>query len=139
MTVRAKSQARTPARTPRPEGWDYMTDGGRITRSSAPRPEPFTWGKVLKVHVVGDDYAIAKYTPYQARYEDFDPSPSFHLFVRGAADGLRSWDTNHSYRSLDAALIAAIAWRSEERRHGRGAAANSQAARYVSRLLELER
>lgn len=131
----------------RGEHYDYQLGrdpldplGGRgITATSAPRPEPFTWGKVLRVHVVGEDYAIVEYAPRRAANvspDDFDQSPLFHLFVRGSH--LHSWDTSHGYRSLDTALIAAVAWRAVQVRHGLNAAANSQAVRYISRLLELD-
>lgn len=130
----------------RGEHYDYQLGrdpldplGGRgITATSAPRPEPFTWGKVLRVHVVGEDYAIVEYVPHRPINPPHPvPGVEFGLFVRAASR--RGWDTNHSFESLDTALIAAIAWKAESRRGGRNAAANSQAVRYISRLLELDR
>lgn len=119
-------------------GADLSTGRGGITRASAPRPERFTWGEVLRVHAIGDDYAIVEFTPNLAnnvKAADRDPSPQFSAFVRGArGDG---WDTGHSYRSLDQALIACIAWRAEQRHNGIGAAANSQAVHYICRMLGL--
>jgi len=124
----------------RGEGFNYMYgsgDGrGGITPSSAPRPERFTWGPVLKTHRVGEDYAIVEYIPNRAsnvKIEDYDPSPQFSVFVRGARGD--SWDTGHSYRSLDEALIAAIAWKHEQANDGLNAAANSRAVKYVCKLL----
>lgn len=122
-------------RLPVPAGFNYGTNGGRITTSSTPRPKPFTWGQVTRVHVVGDDYAIVEFLPNRVGLGRHDRRTQFSVFVRGARG--TGWDTGHSYYSLDKALIAAIAWRAEQRHHGQGAAANSKAVRYIARLLEL--
>ena len=111
----------------------------RIAATSAPHPERFTWGQVVKVHTVGDDYAIVEYIPRQAANvsdEGYDPSPQFSVYVRGAHG--RSWDTSHSYTSLDRALIACIAWKAEQANGGWSAAANSKAVQYVTRMLGIE-
>lgn len=137
-TVRLGRYEGPPGATLRPVRYDYQTAGGKITSSSTPRPQPFTWGMVVRVHIVGDDYAIVEYEPRQASNvsdEDFDPSPSFSVFVRGARGA--SWDTHHSCDSLDLALIFAVSWKYEQRNRGLGAAANSRASWYISRLLEM--
>lgn len=111
---------------------------GGITTTSAPRPERFAWGRVLRVHVIGDDYAIVEHTRFQASNvsdEDYDPSPKFAVYVRGAGTNGKTWDTGHSYPSLDKALIACIAWKAEQTNGGWSAAANSQAVAYVTRML----
>lgn len=123
-------------------GADPRTGRGGITRSSAPRPERFTWGSVQRVHTIGDDYAIVEYIPTRAsnvkavKAADYDPSPQFSVFVRGAHG--TSWDTSHSYGSLDKALIACVAWRAEQRQGGFSAAANSRAVRYIAQMLGLD-
>lgn len=120
------------------DDFDYSTNGGRITVTSAPRPQNFTWGEVVTTHVIGDDYQIVEYIPAQAGNEsdeDYDPSPQFSVFVRGARG--TSWDTGHSYSTLDTAVIAAIAWRAEMRTSGANGAANSQAVHYISEMLGL--
>ena len=64
----------------------------------------FVWGQVIAVHSVGE-YDIVEYVPNQSTNvadEDYDPSPKFHSYID-------SRDTSHSYSSLDAALVGAIA------------------------------
>lgn len=122
-----------------PDGFDYSTAGGKITSTSAPRPERFTWGKVIRVHVVGEDYAIVEYVPRRpsnVSVEDYDSSPQFGVFVRGARR--YGWDTGRSWRSLDEALIAAIAWRVELAVRGVNVAANSRVVGHIVRMLELD-
>lgn len=128
----------------RGEGFNYMLGTGDpwrggITATSAPRPERFTWGRVLKTHVVGEDYAIVEYAPRKPgnrTVDEFDPSPQFSVFVTGARGSAS--DTGHSYHSLDEALIAAIAWKHEQARDGINAAANSRAVKYVCKMLGIE-
>lgn len=107
-----------------------------ITHTSAPRPERFTWGRVVKTHVVGDDYAIVEHEPRRVatgEVEGFPLPPLFSVFVRGARG--HAWDTGHGYQSLDEALIAAIAWKHEQSRDGLNAAANSRAVKYICKML----
>lgn len=80
------------------------------------QPEPFTWGKVLRVHRVGE-YAIVEYTPNTPRNHD---GPLFHPFIDGK-------DTNHSYHTLDAAVVGCIALKHD--------GLNTRADRYFLRAI----
>lgn len=66
---------------------------------------PFNWGDLIQIHVL-PRYAVVEYkrTHYNTRGapEGFEPEPSFHPYVDGE-------DTNHSFGSLEAALVYAIA------------------------------
>jgi hypothetical protein len=111
----------------RDEHFDYSLGrswrtGGGITASSAPRPQRFTLGEVLATHTVGE-YAIVEYIPRRPANlwgENFDPAPLFHPFIARR-------DTNHSYRSLDAALVGCVAMKHE--------GPNTKADRYFMRAI----
>jgi hypothetical protein len=70
---------------------------------------PFTWGRVVARHYVGE-YEIVEFVPNKAvniSQEEYDRRlaehpTSFHPFINGK-------DTNHGYNSLDHALVGAIA------------------------------
>jgi hypothetical protein len=100
----------------------------------------WAWGPILQVHEVGD-YAIVEYEPNRPgnAKPDWEPHVNFHPFLqleRGEGD----WhDTGHSYHTLDRALVAAIAWKHEDREDDahqfRSTAANSQAVHYFMRMI----
>lgn len=75
-------------------------------------PRAFTWGPISTIYEVGP-YTIAKYTNKKGE-------TLYHAWVEGK-------DTHHSYESLDAALVGAIAYRHE--------GPNSQAAGYFMRMM----
>lgn len=95
----------------------------------APDRQPFVWGDIIATHRVGP-YAIVEFTrnrPGNAK-DDWEPHTSFHYYVDGA-------DTNHSCGSLDAALVACVAFRQEGLHRGSSAALNSRAAGYFMRMV----
>jgi hypothetical protein len=72
----------------------------------------FTWGKVIEVNEIGP-YAIVEFYPkipdeysggHLVRKRGHESRPSFHAFVNGE-------DTSSSWRTLDEALVFAIAVR----------------------------
>lgn len=70
-------------------------------------PRRFTWGKVVQIHDVG---------PYAIVESDNDKAErSFHVYVGGS-------DTHRSARSLDEALLTAIAHRAFENKNTAGQA-----------------
>jgi hypothetical protein len=99
-------------------------------------PQRFTWGAVQKVHRVGP-YAIVEYlsneqgSSFAFKDRAVTDRRAFSIFVDG-------YDVGHSYGSLDKALLACVAWRADERLGGRNRAANSRAATYMARMIELE-
>lgn len=95
----------------------------------APDGRPFVWGDISETHRVGP-YAIVEYIPNRpANAKDgWKPRVSFHYYVDGK-------DTNHSAGSLDAALVACVAFRQEALHRGSSAALNSRAAVYFMRMV----
>jgi hypothetical protein len=97
--------------------------------------EAWPWGPVLQVHEIGT-YAIVEFTHANP---DRGSEVSFHPFLQLERSGDEWHDTGHSYGSLDKALVAAIAWKYEDRaddpRQWRSTAANSQAAMYFMRMI----
>jgi hypothetical protein len=86
----------------------------------------FTWGRVLRVHEIGE-YEIVEFEPRRAgnqREEDFDPSPRFHAFIDGK-------DTHHSYNTLDRALAGVIAYKHD--------GVNTKAHTYFMRAIRADR
>lgn len=93
----------------------------------------FPWGEVVAVYEIGP-YAIVEFyrnRPDNAK-DDWATEISFHLWVDGK-------DTNHSYHSLDHALVAGVVKRNEDRNFpGRSVGANEQLSSYVMRILQPE-
>jgi hypothetical protein len=73
----------------------------------------FSWGKVIKVHVIGE-YQIIEYET------KINKDINFHPYINFC-------DIGHSYYTLDEALIGVIAYKYD--------GANSQAFYYVTRML----
>lgn len=111
-----------------------------MTETAAPaRPEPlkgprtapdgrrFVWGPITFVHEVGP-YQIVEYRRDMSNagmvsmYADHGTT-YFHPYIDGK-------DTSHSYRSLDAALVGAIAYRAE--------GPNGSAGEYFMRMIGAE-
>jgi len=79
--------------------------------------ENFTWGRVVRLHVVGE-YEIVEYIAEHV--EETKDRTQFHVYVDGR-------DTNTSAASLDEALAIAISYKYE--------GPNGRAARYFMRML----
>lgn len=73
--------------------------------------EAFTWGRIQEIYHIGD-YDIVRYLPRA------DEKFSFHCWVKGR-------DTNHTFSSLDEALIFCIAYKHE--------GANTHSHTFISR------
>ena len=85
---------------------------------------PFTWGKVIEIHEIGE-YSIIEYysrdlngsgPPY-----NYESIPSFHGYINGKS-------TSRSYGSLDEALVGVIGYKHD--------GSNSQAAMYFMRMIQ---
>jgi hypothetical protein len=116
----------------------HQQDAGRYRRGGPYGPKRFTWGRVVKVHRIGP-YSIVEhlrnelgvFDPDRLKEHPVTEERLFSIFVDGC-------NANHSYRSLDLALLACVAWRADHERGGYNRAANSRAATYMARLIELE-
>lgn len=103
-------------------------------RNLGPDGKPFVWGRVLKIHYVGDHYAIVEHDrnrPGNAK-PDWSPHTSYSAYLK--RDG-EYRDLARSSESFDYALLTCIAWRHEDKHHGRDQAANSQAVKYFLRMV----
>jgi len=60
-------------------------------------PKCFTWGHVVKIHDVGEDYTFVEYVDYA----DGQTVSAFHVYVKGQSSGRSSC-------SWDKALVLAI-------------------------------
>lgn len=102
--------------------------------------DDWVWGPITKVHTVGP-YAIVEFQHNKPSNAEpgWRPSPSFHPIIHLDRRGVDWYDTGISYDSLDRALVAAIAWKYEDRedddhQHS-SVAANSQAVKYFMRMI----
>ncbi len=97
---------------------------GTRTAQLAPDGTPFTQGRVLAMHVLGE-YTLVEYEPRRAAGEKRGRTPGrrFLIYVDGV-------NTNHVSDSLDRALAEAIAYKHE--------GANSRAAGYFLRSIGAE-
>lgn len=99
-----------------------------------PHGEPFVWGEVLQTYYVGP-YAIVEYQdnkPDNAESIGWEPNVAYHYYV-SINNSQEFRDTNHSTRSLDRALVEAVAFRNEWIHRGINCALNSRAAGYFMR------
>jgi hypothetical protein len=97
----------------------------------------FPWGRIERTHRVGP-YAIVeaiRERPYGNESDEefkleqsFDRTRSFHTYVDGRS-------TNHSYHSLDHALVACVTWRHEALHRGVNAALNERASGLFMRMI----
>ena len=78
--------------------------------------EEFTWGKVIDIHCIGE-YQIVEYIDKR------DKKTYYHGYINYI-------DTNHSYLSLDSALIGCIGYKHE--------GGNGRAAMYFEKMIGLE-
>ena len=76
----------------------------------------FTWGNVIKIHCIGE-YQIVEYIDKR------DKKTYYHGYINYI-------DTNHSYLSLDSALIGCIGYKHE--------GGNGRAAMYFEKMIGLE-
>jgi hypothetical protein len=76
--------------------------------------DEFVWGNVVKNHAVGE-YNIIEFVR--------DGEHLFHAYIGGK-------DTNHSFTSLDAALVGVIAYKYE--------GGNHRADRYFTKMVGME-
>ena len=76
----------------------------------------FTWGKVIDIHCIGE-YQIVEYIDKR------DKKTYYHGYINYS-------DTNHSYLSLDSALIGCIGYKHE--------GGNGKAAMYFEKMIGLE-
>ena len=84
----------------------------------------FTWGKLVKIHHIGD-YDIVEYYPrVNGRTNTYEDDVMFHPFVNGR-------DTCHTMPTLDAAIVEAIAYKAE--------GPNSQATFYFCRMVGINK
>jgi hypothetical protein len=67
-------------------------------------PHRFTWGRIIKIHDIGDSYAIVEYEPDGFRLYDTGVSPArlFSVYLNGKS---LSYDS----KTFNGALIVAIA------------------------------
>ena len=72
----------------------------------------FPWGATTNIHAIGE-YEIVE-------YRDLAGNACFHPYISGE-------DTNHSYNSLDAAIVGAIGLKHD--------GLNSQAASYFMKMI----
>ena len=75
----------------------------------------FTWGNVIKIHCIGE-YQIVEYIDKR------DKKTYYHGYINYS-------DTNHSYLSLDSALIGCIGYKHE--------GGNGKAAMYFEKMIGL--
>ena len=84
----------------------------------------FTWGKVIEVHEIGE-YSIVEYNDEKrgviGEEKEHENVIKFHPYINGI-------DTNHSYDSLDAAIVGAIANKLD--------GSNSQAGGYFMKMVK---
>lgn len=71
--------------------------------------EKWPWGDVIKVHSIGE-YDVVEYMRKKMGYHDDEEGIHFHPYIYGK-------DTNHTYESMDAALVGAIAYQAEGPNH----------------------
>jgi hypothetical protein len=97
----------------------------RPRHNTAPDGKEFVWGPIDAVHTVGE-YAIVQYREDQSNHSASQPwawnrhgRTVYHPYLNGR-------DTNHSYASLDSALVGVIAIKRE--------GYNGQAAEYFDRM-----
>jgi len=74
-----------------------------------PNVKDFPWGKIVKIHEIGE-YMILEYHPRITVgcvvTNDLTDATEFHPYINGK-------DTNTSYKSLDHAMVGAIAIKHE--------------------------
>lgn len=102
--------------------------------NSDPNGEHFVWGRVVKIHYIGDNYAIVEHIRNRPGNAEpgWAPHTSYSCYV-SHGDGYR--DLARSSDSFDYALLTCVAWRHESDHHGLGDAANSQAVKYFFRMV----
>jgi hypothetical protein len=100
----------------------------------------FVWGPITEIHRIGE-HAIVEYTTREAFLAaeakmggGGQQAFSIYTTVNGE---MRS--TSHSEGSLDEAVLHAIVYATEAHAYGVNVAANSQALRYVRRMIGMER
>jgi hypothetical protein len=90
------------------------------------RPGGFTWGRLVKVHRIGD-YQVVEFNPEKSEREPgeypYEDTTEYHPYVAGV-------DTMWSFGSMDAALVGAIAYKNE--------GANSRAAQYFCKMVGIK-
>lgn len=135
--------------------WDYGRNGDesraalvalKLRDQLGPDGNPFAWGEVLDRHAIGDITIIesVRDEPIWRDGQHVDPDPNephaFHYYIG-------EHDCGHSCRSLDRAMLEALAYKYEMRPRegdspgrldGINRAANSRAASYMARMIGLE-
>ena len=92
----------------------------------------YVWGNVTIVHRIGD-YAVIEYISNRGNDEGqtfFHPALWTDEFKQHHNNAFYWQDTNHSYHSLEAAIIGVIAYKFD--------GLNSQAAGYFCKMIGLE-
>lgn len=87
---------------------------------------PYTWGEVVTIHEIGE-YAIVESIDWASKKTEImtgviGDTTKYHPYVN-------EQNTNHSYSSLDEAIIGAIAYKYD--------GLNSQAAYFFSKMIGL--
>ena len=105
-----------------------------------PNGYPFVWGKVLDIVYAGPWYAVVEYAKPVKIEPNGETKVAYHPYVWGPEStdprsfaGCQWTDTNHSFGSLDAALVHSIIYRREW--WAGGDRLNSKLGLYVMRLL----